>query len=152
MLYLRPVGKPQGRAIVRSPVLTENVLSCSLSLRLRSLPLKDSHICCTPWSVFQDGSVNTISSTTFRFKWPTPGVPIVCAQVCEQRMHTKTKSLRKPCAPKSEPGDPQSHTVQRQAAITPRPESPGHLPLGLIHRAKLLLTCQANTVHPTRES
>ena len=35
-----------------------------LSLRLRALPAKDSRVCCTPWSVFQDGSDETSPAST----------------------------------------------------------------------------------------
>ena len=36
----------------------------SLSLRLAAIPAKDSHACCTPWSVFQDGSNGSLSKAS----------------------------------------------------------------------------------------
>ena len=111
------------------------------------LPPYDLHICCTPWSVFQDGSFTSILSATFTPQG-APREPSKCPVLASQAQHKWSTNGTQ-------------HKEARQSSVLPsaallgckshRGEVPSQ---ALFRRAKLLLTraSQVNSAGATIDS
>jgi hypothetical protein len=98
------------------------------------LPPKYSHICWTPWSVFQDGSFKTISSASSNYaQYPSPFLAAKVSML-SLVLGTRARILVNAAA------SPQSSQTCQPASIKRRPEGRRHLPLAFICLAKLMPT------------
>ena len=87
------------------------------------LPPYDLHACCTPWSVFQDGSIRTILSAAFPAFWES-GVPRCDEPVLPRGKAWSGTTLHPPT--RKDRGSPQSHAAQHRRGYnaSPREDEP----------------------------
>jgi hypothetical protein len=105
----------------------------------------DSHICCTPWSVLQDGSIKSILSATFTQRGPWNADEALPQVLASQARGEAARHFPKTAPICVAVLSPVQHRHYPSCKTPPRR---GYLLGPLLCRPKLLLTCKWQTSPP----